>query len=289
MTHVAWYVVAKLSALMEPQDREAVLGDWAESEAGGGRVLVEMAGLVLRQQVGHWTEWRPWLALSLIALPNGILLGHVAHWWADHNAIYLYLYFGNWTWGYLASPGARSDLISTMATMASQTAALGLWSWTAGAALSMLSGRAWRVAIALFVVVIVTTVSSTTPARDFGGNAAVYSSVFYGDMLPWLFKGGLVLAPSWHGMLCGQRPAPLAVRTAAIAGIAVAGLAMLMSHRLEAPLVFALGAPPATESDGTLSTLVPWLLPGLQLAVMWPAFYLLVAALRERRRVSAVL
>ena len=111
MTRLAWRLVHLLSRLVEPGDREAVLGDWIESGAPAGRILLEMAGFVLHQQASHWMDWRPWLAVIFVVLPIGIVLSHVARWWADGSAIYLYLYVSNWTWGYweVLEPAATSS------------------------------------------------------------------------------------------------------------------------------------------------------------------------------------
>lgn len=66
MSRVCWRLVAFISRWLEPDEREAVLGDLMESAAGGIRALSDVLGLVIRRQVALWKDWRPWLALVWI-------------------------------------------------------------------------------------------------------------------------------------------------------------------------------------------------------------------------------
>ncbi len=50
---------------LAPKDREAVLGDLAETGANGWSSLRSVLGLVVRQQVELWRAWQPWLASSV--------------------------------------------------------------------------------------------------------------------------------------------------------------------------------------------------------------------------------
>ena len=135
------------------------------------------------------------------------------------------------------------------------------------------------------VIVIAATVDTTTTARAFGGNRGVYATVFYGAVLPWLFRGGLVLWPAWLGMRRSQRRDPIALRFTLVTCAAVIGLTMWIGHGLEASLVFGRGRIPGPGPDGIVGTaddvwVLWWWLP---LMMMWPAGYLLVRALRDRR------
>ena len=60
--------------LLRPDDREAVLGDWAEAGQGSWRGLVEILGLAMRRETELWNNWRPWLAAFGIAWPCTLLL-----------------------------------------------------------------------------------------------------------------------------------------------------------------------------------------------------------------------
>ena len=58
---------------LAPKDRDAVLGDLAETGARGGSALGSVLGLVARQQVEFWRAWQPWVASS-VAFAGSLLL-----------------------------------------------------------------------------------------------------------------------------------------------------------------------------------------------------------------------
>jgi hypothetical protein len=58
---------------LAPKDRDAVLGDLAETGASGWGALGSVMGLVVRQQMEHWRAWQPWIASS-VALAGSLLL-----------------------------------------------------------------------------------------------------------------------------------------------------------------------------------------------------------------------
>jgi hypothetical protein len=60
--------------LLEPDEREAVLGDLTEAGETAWRSLLEILGLVARRQLTPWYSWRPWLAAFGVTLPGSLLL-----------------------------------------------------------------------------------------------------------------------------------------------------------------------------------------------------------------------
>jgi hypothetical protein len=60
---MTWSLVETICRLLEPEERQAVLGDLAESGETGIRALTAVTGLVVRRQLGLWKSWRPWVAL----------------------------------------------------------------------------------------------------------------------------------------------------------------------------------------------------------------------------------
>jgi hypothetical protein len=68
------WLVQLAARLLEPIDREAVLGDLAESGVGAGNASREIFGLAVRRQAGLWKNWRPWLAAFGLAFPGSLLL-----------------------------------------------------------------------------------------------------------------------------------------------------------------------------------------------------------------------
>src|SRR3984885_11675992 len=57
------------------RDRDAVLGDLAETGARGWSALGSVLGLVARQQVEFWRAWQPWVASSVAFAGSLLLLG----------------------------------------------------------------------------------------------------------------------------------------------------------------------------------------------------------------------
>jgi hypothetical protein len=58
---------------LAPRDREAVLGDLAETGASGCSALGSVLGLVVRQRMELWRTWQPWVA-SCLAFAGSLLL-----------------------------------------------------------------------------------------------------------------------------------------------------------------------------------------------------------------------
>jgi hypothetical protein len=74
MTSIPWSLLAFASELLEPEERDAVLGDLSEAGDSVWRGLLDVFGLVVRRQAGLWSYWRPWLAAFGLALPGSFLL-----------------------------------------------------------------------------------------------------------------------------------------------------------------------------------------------------------------------
>src|SRR3979409_2222035 len=74
MKSTHWPLVGVAVRLLERSEREAVLGDLLETGESTWRGLLDVLGLVIRRQLAHWKNWRPWLALFGLALPSSLLL-----------------------------------------------------------------------------------------------------------------------------------------------------------------------------------------------------------------------
>jgi hypothetical protein len=75
MTRAISWLVGMLAGALEPAEREAVLGDLAETNERSTQVLRDLAGLVARRQLALWKHWQPWLLLFVIVIPFGLMLG----------------------------------------------------------------------------------------------------------------------------------------------------------------------------------------------------------------------
>ena len=78
MNRICWWLVDIVSRMLEPYERDAVRGDFSESNEHGMQALFGLLGLVLRRQVDLWTSWRPWLALLGLVVPVAVFYGRFA-------------------------------------------------------------------------------------------------------------------------------------------------------------------------------------------------------------------
>jgi hypothetical protein len=74
VTGAGWLCIEAASGLLEPREREAVLGDLAEAGEAAWRGLLDVLGLAMRRQVLLWKSWRPWVSVFGVALPNSFQL-----------------------------------------------------------------------------------------------------------------------------------------------------------------------------------------------------------------------
>ncbi len=74
MTRICWWLVDILSRMLEPDERDAVRGDFAESGATSSQALLDVLGLVVRRQTALWKDWRPRLAPVALIAPMSVFL-----------------------------------------------------------------------------------------------------------------------------------------------------------------------------------------------------------------------
>ena len=219
MNRFWWWLADLLSRALEPEEREAVRGDLAETGEAGGHAFVGVLGLVVRRQSALWKTWPPWCMLVGLILPLGVLLCLVSRRIADGSAVYLWLYVNNWDWTFLSNPGFRHELAHYMGIIAIQYFTLFCWSWSSGFVLGYVSRRSIPFQSILFFLFILLGEFLGAPprhfghalfygARDFsnnGGNAAVFELAFYRVVFPLIVQVALVLGPSLWGMCQAKR------------------------------------------------------------------------------------
>jgi hypothetical protein len=285
MDLVYQWLIDGVSRALDRDERDAVCGDFSESGITGSRALRDLLGLIVRRQVQLWADWRPWLALAGLVAPVGMLLSVVSRNWAVGGAIYGWLYVDNWTWGYLASSGARADLARTVASLGVSYLALVAWAWTTGFALGSLSRRAVCMTGPLFcIVVFAGTLGTTTTGLQNPFNAAVFSVPFYRVVLPVIIRAVLVVLPALWGMGNGSRLTALRVRQAIVCLLIVAALTALTARGLEGGVIF--GWVPGSirwpAAGGLWAWRDRWPLSLLPLVMVWPAAYMLAASCWRR-------
>jgi hypothetical protein len=149
MTRVCWRLVDILSRMLDVEERQAVRGDLAESRESIDRALRDVLGLIVRRQIGLWTEWQPWLALLGVACLAGVPLSRTLFRFNADLAQQLMAYeqYGV-HFGTLLTP--QQDL----AFLLCLAVALLVWLWTCGFVLGSLSGRAIWLTWSLFYFMV---------------------------------------------------------------------------------------------------------------------------------------
>ena len=146
-----WRLAERVSRLLYPAERNAVLGDLAESGESGWQALLGLLGLVARRQAALWKDWRPWPALAGLA-PLGFLLTRYSARVAHLSAIYVWLYVDNWRMDDIANSGFWWLLAHESAPILLCYLTLILWSCAGGMAIGVLARRTAGVNGVLFCV-----------------------------------------------------------------------------------------------------------------------------------------
>jgi hypothetical protein len=132
MNASAWPLVELGTRLLDPEEREVVLGDLVETHETTWRGLLDVFGLVLRRQAGLWRDRRPWVAGFVVALPSSYLLMT-----ASFSVTCTYqrlvnhrVFVGKWPTGHEGFPLLLCHMLLLIA-----------WSWTAGYVVGSISRR----------------------------------------------------------------------------------------------------------------------------------------------------
>ena len=282
----------RAAQMLDPSEREAVLGDLRQLGVSQGRALREILGLIAWRQAAQWADWRPWLNLFLLMIPLSLLLSVLARFAASQSAVYMWLYANNLDVALLGNYGFWYEFAHSVPIVLAIFLKLFCWSWTAGFALGLIAGRTARVRRGLLVLVLVLGVSIGAPAylafywrflyRTLPGLPAQSDPVsavwFYRSLFPFLVETALVIIPSLLGIHYGQLarafPKPWRAGFAALGSLAMAELLYQSS------LLWAFWSPHLAWR------LEHW--PQLNMfawIVYWPLLYLL--AMRTTRRMGA--
>src|SRR6266852_2562472 len=144
MNRIFWGLVDISSRMLNPEEREVVRGDLAESGEKGSRALRDVLGLVVRRQAALWTDWRPWLALVGWGVPLGMLLSIVSKSAADGSAVYIWMYANSWDWDFVRNAGFWYEFAHCIRIVFMCYLMLVCWSWTCGFVLGSVSRRIIR-------------------------------------------------------------------------------------------------------------------------------------------------
>jgi hypothetical protein len=276
MTRICWGLIDKVSRILDPNERDAVLGDFAETDKTGGEALLDLVGLVVRRQIGYWKEWQPWVALLGVVAPMGVLVGLACRWWAEGSADILYLYVNGWTSAYLESPGGRLDLAHNLEGILFAYLALVCWSWTSGFVIGSLSRRTVGVNGALFAFLLFGE-ALLIPQHHNPYDPLVWSLTFYSVVYPLLLRAVLILVPVLWGMRKALRLATVPPLQTILAGVAIAFITGLAAQ----PLAFSV-------MGGWLHLHAAWQLRLVPLVVVWPTVFMVATAKWLRRTLQVL-
>jgi len=265
MTSLYAHLVPWLAGFLEPAERTAILGDFAEISLDPKRSSCELCALLVRRQLMLWKDWRPWLALLGIVGLVGARLNFLAGLLATYPAIYLRTYY---QYGTLYHSGL--SLGEELCVWLILALAVIFWSWLAGFVLLSLSQR---------TVPLTLTVAALAWLVWHGRMLRLIFPISL-SILPWLaltlIASFLFLAvPALAGARSARHSPKLSSRQLFVLFAAVLAVLVLVTWTSGWP-----AAGVARWSEGALAGGPPWyrrVLPYLLLS--WPAAYLFVARL----------
>lgn len=290
MTRICWRLAELVSQALQSEERDAVLGDFAESGESEGQALLGVLGLVVRRQAALWKDWRPWLVLVSLVIPLAWLLSLNSRSAASASAVYFWSYLNNWDWSLLKYIGFWYILRDSVVALLMQCVVLVCWSWSAGFLLGSVSRRIMPANGILFCLFsIVGQVLCVSPYlaygyRQFGGrplpdpHAPISALLFYREVFPVIVQTVLVIVPVLWAMRRGitdLRRLPASVR---VLLLAVASFTAIVMTIREPGLGFFI--------DPYVQRAIFHNLPRRmwQFLVYWPIAYLLISTLAHRWR-----
>ena len=288
MTRLCWWLVDRVSRVLEPDEREAVQGDLAESSETGGQALRDILGLIVRRQIELWKDWRSWLVLVGLIVPLTWLLSLASRFTSNISSVYIWSYVNNWDWTLLQYGSFWYVLRDAAAAVFLQYAILVCWSWSAGFLLGSISGRLLSVNSVLFCLLSVIgqilgvprylayLFQSVVPHRvPSDPNGPIFALGFYRETFPVIVQTILVAVPAVWAMRRGASARKLPTLVSLSLWIA-ATLTVIAMAIQEPGLRFFL------RHYRQLAIWHGWLTRLLQLVVYWPIGYLVLSPLERQ-------
>ena len=298
-SRIDWPLVSWLSSPLQEAEREAVLGDLAESGASGGKAVANVLGLVVRRYAGVLTDWRLWVAFAFVILPVSFSLSVIAQNTAGQSAVYTWMYVNNWDWSLTKTWGFWYVLRNSAMELTIAGTLLACWSWSAGFLLGRLPGAILR--IGRIVLLLLIAVFQLADLRQYfiqflwhlygvpqppslpDPNAPVTAIAFYRVLFPWIVLTSLVVLPAISGVRQGHLTLMLdrKLRLVLVTAAAVSLLIMMVQVPGFGLLVGASGRQWLWHNRNELR-----MLPAF---ACWPAFYSIAIGFRRYRRQKASL
>lgn len=296
--NLVWRLTTYFSGGLAADEREAVLGDLAESQTAGLRGLAEVFGLVIRREAAEWALWYPWIVLLAYLLPVGLLLSRFSLAMSDHSAIYLWLYANNWQWAFTTNPGFWELFWQNAISLFLGFLMLGCLAWSYGFLLGAWSGRTPHTnqVILLFALLSGGLLAKRgllggvyTFGRSYSTNAAAFASDFYRFVLPLLVQVILVALPALWAVNPGRR---LPARPALIQSVVWAGVALTLIYLITTSFPLLAIAHRLGSHNGPVYIVMPrppsWYSIALKVSVFWPLLYFAATARKRRSHTPAL-
>jgi len=285
------FITDATARTLDHEEREAVLGDLAESGGSELQKFRDVAGLVLRRQAIEWRHWRPWLVLLFLILPLGLFLSVVSRFTAQQTSVYLWLYANNPNWDLIHNRGFWYELGNATLIVLAVYMKLACWAWAAGFVIGSATRKMWRSG---YFALIGTLFASTACASIYlprylewvlrgrvlpPHEDPVSQVLFYRFLLPIITEAFIVAVPAISAMGHSQDRLPSAFRySVVLLSILVVGDMLLHNSILWIKLCGVYSMPAA------MRILHPEM---LSLAAYWPVAYLLLKNRRQGPRLAA--
>ena len=198
-------IIRLLASTLDPAERDAVLGDLAESRQSKTQAARDVLDLVARRQLQAWKHAGPWITLLVLLGPLSQLLSHASKYIADGSAIYLWMFASNWDTSLMGDPAYKAELTSSLIDATERLTVLACWAWAAGLLLGSLSRRAALVNGTLFALILIVAAPMLTRHREFAPTAAVFELAFYRILYPLLIHVGVTITLAMVGIRQGTR------------------------------------------------------------------------------------
>jgi hypothetical protein len=279
MNRICWWLVDILSRALDPDERAAVLGDFAESRETAPQALCNLLGLILRRQAELWKDWRPWLGLLGVAVIMGPRLSRISG-----NLLFpVYMDVRTyWQHGVLYGTGLSAHEETVL--FLCQALALVVWSWTGGFVLGSLSRRTIWVTGSLYFLFGLSP-SLVAPSLILFPLRILLASIIYrnaSNLLPLaclaVLQTALFVLPAISGVRQGLRRLALTLPQAGLLTIATFALIVVATWTGGWP-----HAAVIRWSGGAWDPSAGWQNRLFAFGVVsWPAAYLLALAVFRR-------
>jgi hypothetical protein len=293
-----WSAVIWLSALLAQPERDAVLGDLAESGESRSRATANVLGLVVRRHAAILSDLRLWVALALLILPVSFFLSAIAQTTAVEGAVYSWMYLNNWDWALTRNPGFWYVLRGTVTQFGIACLLLACWSWSGGFVVGRLPNEIVRASRNGFVLLLAASQLGDAPARfvrlwmHFHGltlqsslpdvHGPITANAFYRVFFPWIVLACLVIWPAISGMRQGNRSLLLGRKKSVV--LVTASAISLLTLLIQVPsfgLLFGAEVREWLWRSRNTTQVLSWL-------ACWPTAYVIAMGCRRYRQTNAL-